>query len=261
MHLVRQLFIYPIKSMKGIALHSAKALKEGFEHDRRWMLIDQTGRFVSQREHHQLALFETQIQAEGVLVSYQEDSILVPFSAHLDAIIEVSVWDSTFNAQEVSTDISTWFSDRLNMSVRMVAMTDISDRHKAIIKPPFDTTVSFADGYPYLVIGEKSMKTLNEKLDTPLGLDRFRGNIIVSSKIAHEEDGWDAFNIGTAHLKVIKPCARCVMTTVDQSTGKVGKEPLKTLSTYRKKDNNIYFGANVIIEKEGEITVGDQLLF
>jgi uncharacterized protein YcbX len=145
------------------------------------------------------------------------------------------------------------------MKVRLVKMTDISKRPKRLFVPPYKTTLSFADGYPYLILGEESMNQLNAKLEQPVRADRFRANIIVSSSIAHEEDEWKGLNAGNAQLQVIKPCARCVMITVNQQTGETGKEPLKTLAGYRQKRNKIYFGANAICTEDGIISVGDRL--
>jgi uncharacterized protein YcbX len=140
-------------------------------------------------------------------------------------------------------------------------MTDISDRIKAFKIPPFKTKVSLADGYPYLILGEKSMNELNERMEEKLNIDRFRPNIIVSTDVAHEEDAWNNFKLGDAELKIIKPCARCIIPTIDQKSAEQGKEPLKTLATYRKKDNQIFFGANAIVTVQGKISVGNEINF
>jgi len=261
MHVVKEIIVYPVKGLKGISLASAQALTEGFEHDRRWMLINADGKFLSQREHAIMALFNTQLQDEGVLVSYKDKSTLIPFGQHLDEHIKVTVWNSKFKAQEVDKTISSWFSDQLQMEVQLVTMTEISKRYKRLFTKPFSTHVSFADGYPYLILGEESLEFLNEKLESKVAMDRFRANIIVSSDKAHEEDDWEEFTLSDTRLKVIKPCARCQVVTIDQQTAEVGLEPLKTLSTYRKKANKIYFGANVIVLEEGTISVGDKLIF
>ena len=258
-HVINELWIYPIKSLGGVQLQSAMALTEGLQYDRRWMLIDKNGKFITQREHHILATYTCKMDKDNIIVNNKTSSISIPLEQQQDNIISVTVWDSALDTHEVDTKISQWFSDQLSQEVRLVRMTDASHRPKTLKTEPYTTQVSLADGYPYLIIGEQSMRTLNEKLDAPIGHLRFRANIIISSEVAHEEDNLDTIKVGQAELKVIKPCARCVVITIDD-TGKAGKEPTKTLASYRKDGNKINFGANTICMKEGEIRVGDILI-
>jgi len=259
-HRVTGLYIYPIKSLGGIALDSSLCELEGLQYDRRWMLVDQAGQFLTQRENAQLALFSCHLESNVLKVNYENDSISIPFG-HSSEIKKVKVWSSRLKANEVSQEASQWFSKYLDKEVSLVRMTEISKRYKRLFTDPFKTFLSFADGYPYLILSEGSMNELNSKLTTNIPADRFRANIIVDSIEAHIEDSWQTFGLGTAELKVIKPCARCVVTTIDQKTGEKGKEPLKTLATYRKKRSKIYFGANAIMIKSGIIKIGDEILF
>jgi len=257
---VSGLYIYPIKSLGGISVTSAKTLTEGLEYDRRWMLVDADGRFFTQREHPHLALFGTKLHKDQLQITYQGDELTIPLAQHDDTDLRVSVWSSKLKASQVSADASSWFSDHLDAEVKLVRMTTDSKRPKRLFTEPYKTQVSLADGYPYLILGTASMNELNNKLSSPLSMDRFRANIIVDTSEPHEEDTWkEEFTLGETTMKVIKPCARCVMTTIDQKTAAQGKEPLKTLATYRKKRNKIWFGANAICLKEGEISVGDSL--
>jgi len=261
-HSISQLFIYPIKSLGGISVQETRAMDRGFEHDRRWMLIDDEGTFLTQRENAQLALFSCMIKGEQLIVSYGEEEKAIDLNVHLQDKIEVEIWSDQLIAYEVDKQISEWFSDHLGISVRLVKMTDASTRVKNLNVTPDKTEVSFADGYPYLILGDASMQKLNSRLDRSLPEDRFRANILVSTKDAHEEDAWlDPFAIGQAQMKVIKPCARCVVTTIDQQTGEKGKEPLKSLASYRQWDNKIWFGANAICMEEGMVRVGDTITF
>lgn len=254
------LYIYPIKSLGAISISESKALTEGFEHDRRWMLVDNEGNFLTQREHAKMALFGCDLKNDKLEVSIGHDTQVIGLEANPELSRPVKVWSSKLKACEVDSNISEWFSDHLDMHATLVKMTSISKRPKRLFTPPYKTTLSFADGYPYLIMGEESMNALNSKLESALPLDRFRANIIVETKVAHEEDEWKSeFDLGTAKMKVIKPCARCVVTTIDQQTGSKGKEPLKTLSTYRKWRNKIWFGANAICLKEGMVKVGDEI--
>lgn len=253
--------VYPIKSLGGVSLESSQAYEKGLEHDRRWMLVDEDGTFMSQRTTPQLALFHCELMEDGIRVTYNEEDNFVPFDLVDKNIHRVSVWSSKLKANEVSSELSLWFSDRLNQKLTLTKMTDISKRPKRLYTAPFKTNVSFADGYPYLFLGTSSMELLNSKLDEAVGDDRFRANIIVNTSDPHEEDKWrEEFVIGTAKFKVVKACARCVMTTIDQQTAEKSPEPLKTLSEYRKKRNKIWFGANAICVKQGRISVGDEIL-
>jgi len=257
---VLELYLYPIKSLGGIAVPQAKVLEEGFQYDRRWMLVDADGHFLTQREHAQMALFSCELSDDNLHVTYKGETQTIALADHSDVHKPVKVWSSKLKANEVDPTLSEWFSECLGMSATLVKMTDISHRPKRLFTEPYKTKLSFADGYPYLILGTASMDTLNEKLETALPVDRFRANIIVSTTEAHEEDNWkESFELGTATMKVIKPCARCVVTTIDQQTANKGKEPLKTLATYRKKRNKIWFGANAICTKVGLIKIGDKI--
>ena len=260
-HIVKELWIYPIKSLGGIKVDSAQAETEGLRYDRRWMLVDDSGKFITQREHHQMSTFNSVMDNNQLTVHHNGDSVAIPLTAISDNILNVKVWSSQLMAAEVDPHISEWFSDHLSMRATLVRMTDISNRPKLLKVPPYNTEVSLADGYPYLILGEESMRHLNGKLENPVSANRFRANIIVASDVPHIEDTWGSVDIGKATLKVIKPCARCVVITIDQQTGIAGKEPTRTLATYRKKKNSIMFGANAICTIEGKIKVGDVIEF
>jgi len=260
MHKVKKIIVYPIKSLGGIEVQSALAVVKGFKNDRRWMLVDRQGKFQTQREMSKLALFKTSFDKRGVIVSHNNQEIHIPFDTHNKTIRDINVFEHKLKAQEIDKEINDWFSSQLNKDVQLVTMTDISDRVKEFKKPPFKTYVSLADGYPYLILGTASMDKLNSKLDENLKYDRFRTNIYIETTEAHSEDNLESIQIGGAHFKVVKPCVRCNVTTINQQTSETGKEPLKTLSTYRKIDNKIYFGANMILEKSGMVSVGDTLI-
>jgi uncharacterized protein YcbX len=125
---------------------------------------------------------------------------------------------------------------------------------------PAGTRVSFADGFPFLLISEESLADLNRRLADPLPMNRFRPNLVVAGAEPYAEDGWDRIEIGGVRLRMVKPCARCVVTTTDQTTAQRGKEPLRTLATYRKVEGEVMFGQNVVPEGRGHLRVGDQLL-
>lgn len=259
---ISKIYIYPIKSLGAISLKEADAEVLGLKHDRRMMLIDEKGMFISQRKFHELALVNCQIIKESLLVSKEQTEIEIPLNYNEpNNSAQVTVWDDSLNAEVFPNAINQWFSDLLNKEVRLVKYGQTSKRIKTFNKDPKQTKVSFADGYPYLLLGTASMDFLNNKLETALNIDRFRANIVVETNDPHQEDQWEDINIGTAKFKNIKTCKRCIMTTIDQQTGIKGIEPLKTLSTYRKLDNHIHFGTNLICTKNGKISVGDRLGF
>jgi len=260
---VSHLFIYPIKSLGGIEVHSSYVGERGLQYDRRWMLIDDQGRFITQREHKQLALFRTAIDTDHLIVYHQQDpynKLLIPLKVVANESLEVTIWEDVCHATTINAAANTWFSERVGMSLRLVYMPDESKRE---VDPDYafeKEITSFSDGYPMLMIGQASLDHLNAQLQHPLPMDRFRPNIVFTGGEPHQEDEMKAFSINGLSMLGVKPCARCVMTTIDQSTGVAGQEPLATLSTYRKRNNKIYFGQNVIPKSFGSIKLGDHIL-
>ena len=257
---VKSIIIYPIKGCKGIEVDSCVALERGFENDRRYMLVDRNNKFVSQRSHPQLALITIKIVNEHIEVVYNQSSFSFDMSAQMDQVIDIALFDNTVQGTIVSEEVNDQFTSMLGDQMRLVKMTTEDMRHKKLIKGPDQTEVSFADGYPYLIAGTESLNQLNSKLDAPVMMDRFRPNIIIETDVPHIEDSWESVKIGSVDMMVIKPCARCPVVTIDQQTSEKSKHTLKVLSSYRKKDNMVYFGANVIQLKAGTIQKGDKVV-
>lgn len=256
---VTALNIYPIKSLGGISVPEAKALAEGFQYDRRWMLVDEKGQFLTQRSNSAMAKFSCQLSAKKITVNYEGASIDIPVAQEDGKNRQVEVWSSKLKAKEVDPIFSDWFSEHLGQACSLVKMTKSSKRSKRLDTTPFETKLSFADGYPYLILGSGSMDKLNSLAPKVIPINRFRANIELQTIGAHEEDLYGEFSLGAARMRVIKPCARCQVINIDQKTGEQGKEPLKILTKYRKKMNKIYFGANTILLEEGVVKVGDVL--
>jgi len=257
--IVQQLIIYPIKGLKGMNVTQAMALEKGFKNDRRYMLVDPEGKFLSQRNNSQMALFETSIQDEKLLVKYKEEQFELDITQSEGERMHTTVWEHSINAIQVNKKADEWFSDQIGQACKLVKMTDNIDRKKILKKDPGQIQVSFADGYPYLILGTESLDHLNGKLESKIDIDRFRANIIVKSSVAHEEDELDHFTINGVKFRGIKPCARCQVITIDQKLATKSAEPLKTLASYRQVDNKIYFGNNVICLEEGIVSVGDKI--
>ncbi|MFM7486985.1 MAG: MOSC domain-containing protein [Cytophagales bacterium] len=256
-----EIWIYPVKSMGGIRLASAKVMEKGLQHDRRWMLVDSENCFITQRIHHQLALFNLSLQPDGFLITHQTDSTLLPFTTHLlPEPLQSKVWADDVTVHEVSKELSNWFSQRLDIACRLVQFPESNTRLVDAQYRVTDSQVSLADGYPILIIGQSSLDDLNSRLQHHLPMNRFRPNLVFTGGQPYEEDNWRGFSIGKKRFVGVKPCARCVLTTIDQQTAMAGKEPLATLATYRKKENKIYFGQNVIALDYDEIFEGDEII-
>ena len=261
MFIVSQLFIYPVKSLGGIEISSAMLTDRGFEHDRRWMLVDAYNRFISQRELPELALVQVSITDEGLKVVHKhcKEETIIPFEPLMTDHIFVTIWDDICMAQLVSETLNEWFSRVLSFPCKLVYMPGSTRRKVDVNYAPNNEITSFSDGYPFLIIGQSSLDELNKKLAEPLPIERFRPNIVFTGGAPNEEDIFENFTINEINFYGVKPCARCVIPTIDQQTAVKGKEPLKTLATYRLKNNNVYFGQNLLHNGSGEIKVGDEI--
>lgn len=261
MLIVSELFIYPVKSLGGITLNSAKITDRGFEYDRRWMLVDENNQFLSQRQIPEMALLQTEITKNGVRVFHKQKQTvhtLIPFDLKEDSI-NVQVWEDNCMALTVSNSLNKWFSDQLQLSCKLVYMPDNSIRK---VDPDYlikEEVTSFSDGFPFLLIGQSSLDDLNKRLVQSIPINRFRPNIVFTGGYPFEEDALKEFKIKSIMFSAVKPCARCVVTTIDQENAMKGIEPLKTLSSFRLKNNKIYFGQNLLHNGTGEISVGDTI--
>jgi uncharacterized protein YcbX len=259
---VSELYIYPVKSLGGVALNSATLTDRGFEYDRRWMLVDENNRFITQREVNAMALLKVQITAKGLLIqniSVPGEELLVPFEPAMAETAMVTVWSNHCRAQRVSEAADAWFSKQLGLSCKLMYMPNSTNRFVDGRYAHHKEITSFSDGFPLLLISQASLDDLNGRLSDPLPMNRFRPNLVFTGGTPFLEDCMKQFEINGITFFCVKPCARCVMTTIDQQTGIKAKEPLKTLSTYRMKNNKILFGQNLLYNGKGKITVGDTI--
>jgi uncharacterized protein YcbX len=259
---VQNLYLYPIKSLGGISVQEAEVEERGFQYDRRWMLVDEAGEFLTQRQHSQLALLQVALgESELAVFSKVDPSRKISFGLEMNSgkEMQVSVWGDVVTALQVSPEVSTWFSDFLGMNVDLVRMPESSHRKMDPRYAVQEESVSFADGMPYVMIGQASLDELNGRLADPVGMDRFRPNLVFSGGEAYAEDQFKQLQIGEVDFQVVKPCARCVMITVDQEKGTKGKEPLATLATYRSQGSKVYFGQNAVALTQGIVRVGDPI--
>lgn len=258
---ISEIYIYPIKSLGGISVNQAEVTDRGFKHDRRWMLIDDNNRFLSQREVATMALLKVGLSDTGLTVTNptNADSLFIPFAPAKNEFLEVSIWDDTCTAQLVSDEANKWFTQALGLSCRLVYMPDVSQR-PTDARYAENNITSLSDGYPFMMIGQASLDELNSRLDEALPMNRFRPNMVFTGGLPFQEDIMDEFTINNTHFNGVKLCARCNITTINQVDASKGKEPLKTLAGYRSKNKKIYFGQNVVHSATGVISVGDELV-
>lgn len=259
-----EIWIYPVKSLGGIQLQKAQVTDRGLEYDRRWLLVDENGQFLSQRDYPELALFQPKTENDFLTITHRIklETIAIPLRPTFlksETKIKVTVWDDVMDAFEVSLEATNWFSRMLGFGVRLVYMPDESQRKvDAKYAVTGNEINSFSDGYPFLIIGQASLNDLNLRLETPVPMNRFRPNFVFSGGLAYAEETWREIKIGTLTFFGVKPCGRCVMTTIDQDLGtKSSKDPLLTLSKYKKVGNKVIFGQNLVGVELGWVAVGD----
>jgi uncharacterized protein len=254
------LYVYPIKSAGGIALESSEVDERGLRHDRRWMLVDETGCFMSQRQFPRMALIGVRIEPDGLVVDAPDmPSLEVPFRPVGGSLLLARVWDDLVESLTVSDDSDRWFSEFLGVSCKLVYLPDESVRPVDPAYARMGDQVGLADGFPFLLISEASLADLNVRLERPVPMNRFRPNLIVGGCGPFAEDNWKLVRIGRITLRVVKPCARCTITTVDQESAVMGKEPLRTLARFRKVGTKVLFGQNLIHDELGTLRTGDPL--
>ena len=275
---ISEINIYPIKSLKGISLDSAVVEERGLQYDRRWMLTTRDGMFFTQREFPRMATLSVWIEEDGSGLGVAADrfgDVFVPSQPDTGDKQQVTIWQSVCEGEVYGGALNEWFSDVIGTNCQLVYMPDQTRRSVNKRFDHGDDVVSFADGYPLMVLSEATLADLNSRLDDPLPMNRFRPNLVVSGSSAFAEDAWDKVRIGEAVFRSTKPCERCVMTTVDQSKGEfTGKEPLKTLASYRMAKNvmpdrydslgvgatAVLFGQNLIAEAIGAtIRIDDKI--
>ena len=255
---VSALHVYPIKSCRALDLKAVRFDHLGPLYDRRFMLVDDAGRFLTQRELPRMALIVPRLGPTTLQVSAPEMQPLKLAMTQRDARrIEVSVWTHRGEAEDVGAHAADWFSTFLQHSCRVVRFPEdgvrpVSTRHTAM-----QAQVAFADGYPALLMSEASLDDLNGRMKQKLPMSRFRPNIVVRDCEAYAEDRWKRIRIGDLVLEIVKPCARCAITTVDQITAATGTEPLATLASYRSVDNQVLFGQNCVHHGPGSIRIDD----
>jgi hypothetical protein len=247
-----ELYVYPVKSCRGIALERVVLTAAGFEHDREWLVVTPEGRFLTQRELPRLALVAPHLEPGSLrLTAPGVPDLTVPLAAS-GVVREIVIWRDRCQARDEGDAAARWLADFLGSATRLVRFDPVQPR---LSDPQWtgDTgaVTRFSDGYALLAISRASLDDLNARLPLPLPVDRFRPNIVLEGLAPYGEDELRDVTIGDGvRLRAVKPCTRCVITTTNQATGKVdGEEPLRTLKTYRWNDSlrGVTFGQNVIV--------------
>ena len=264
---ITSLHIYPVKGLKGVDLQSSKCTARGLEHDRRFMVVDHEGVFLTQRDHPRMATIWTDLAGDELELSAPNvGEVRVPLIPTGPATMRVEVWRSVVDATPVSADADRFLTTYLGFPARLVYMPDTTRRMSNPDYAGPEKLVGFADGYAYLVTNTASLADLNERLakrnQQPVPMNRFRPNLVVSGAAPYAEDGFGDIKIGSAVLRGAKPCGRCQVTTTDQTTGEVsGPEPLATLATYRdSREFGQMFGMNCVTVQSGLVRVGDTVV-
>ena len=258
-----EIWIYPVKSLGGIRLTESQVKEKGLQYDRRWMIVDEKGKFLTQRVNSKMALLDVSFHTEGLVLSHRNDTenqVLVPFEPVSNQAIQVKVWKDVVTARTICDQADQWLTEQLGKNVRIVEMYEESRR---LMDPDYadpGTLVSFADDFPFLLISQASLDDLNSKLVDDVEMKRFRPNFVVSGTEPFAEDFWKKIVINDISFTIAKPCERCVLTTIDPATGTKGLEPLKTLATYRKVNNQILFGQNLVSSQTGMLREGDEVI-
>ena len=260
---VTGLIIYPVKSLAGIELQESEVDSMGLKYDRRWMLVSPEGKFLSQRTMPQMALIKTEIDNDRLTLSMEgKGSHIVAVTDDDSEKMDVVIWDDNLIVQKVGNESDAWLSDCLGVDCYLVYIADDVVRQCDLDFAEEGERTGFADGFPMLFISEESLADLNQRLDEDVDMRRFRPNVVIAGCDAFAEDKFNGFSIADVAMKGVKPCSRCPMPMVDPDLGKrVGQEPIATLSKYRKWDNKVFFGMNVIHQQQGVIRVGDGLVF
>lgn len=254
-----EIWIYPVKSLGGVSVPSATILQKGLEHDRRWMLLDEKGMLLTQRTHPRMALFKTSMHADHLEIRFAGDVLQMGFEIPAHNSQSTTVWDDEVSVVPVGATYDRWFSERMGIDCRLMAFPEDHPRPVESGYADDETHVRLQDAFPFLVIGQSSLDDLNRKLDSPVPMNRFRPNLVFTGGAPHEEDTWKEISIGGLQFTGTRQCVRCSLPTVDQDTGIPGKEPIRTLSSYRKTGNKVMFGMNLIGPTYGELRVGDEI--
>lgn len=252
-----ELYVHPLKSSRGNALESAAVTPRGLAHDREWLLVEPDGRFITGRTAPGLVRVEVEPSEAGARFAAPGRDALVVAHDSFNVPHDATVWKDRFSAWHGNKAADAWFSEYLGQPCRLLWLGGASQR----TQKDDAAELSFADGYPYLLINRASLAELNAQLAEPVGARHFRANLVVDADFAWQEDEWRRIRVGEVEFEITKPCTRCVFTTVDPELGerRADGEPMKTLIRTRALPEGICFGVNMRAVNSGVVRVGDEV--
>lgn len=247
-----------MKSLRGASADSLDVAVTGFSFDRHWMLVDSAGKFLTQRQLPSMVLIRAAVlDGQLKLTAPGMDEHLVSLASESSHSLTVRVWSDQCRAVAPDPAADRWLADFLGCDCRLVLLPGDSIRRVDAAYADTRDRVGFADGFPFLLISQASLDDLNRRMAEPLSMERFRPNLVVSGCVPYAEDNWRRIAIGGIEFRVVKPCSRCIIPTIDPETGaRSGQEPLATLSAYRMQEKRVYFGQNLIHDGTGRLATG-----
>lgn len=253
---VSELAIYPVKSLGQMAVNSVRVGRFGFELDRRWMVVDADGHMITQRKKSRMCLIQPRVSGNSLWLHASDMPDIEVLCSPDSSRRPVTVWEDQCLALDCGDEIAEWLSQFLNMECRLVFFPDDEIRQvDPVYAEPGDRT-AFSDGFPVLLISQASLNDLNRRLAAPVSMRRFRPNLVVAGCEPFAEDKWKKIRIGEITFRIAKPCSRCVIPNIDPETAEKSAEPNRTLSSFRRRDNKIFFGQNVIADNQGKLELG-----
>lgn len=262
---ISALYVYPVKSLAGIQLGQSQLSEFGLHNDRRWLIVDDNGLFMSQRTTPKMATIKTAIENNQLSLSHDGEEILIPHVSSQNPNMEVTVWKDSLKAQLVSEKVDSWLTQILGETCHLVYMPKSAERQIDKDFAQDKQYVSFADAFPILLVSQASIDDLNKRLEKPVNINRFRPNIVVDGISAFAEDHWKDFTINKVEYHMAKPCSRCIMPSINQQTGKQDNvKLLSVLNKYRKFDKKIKFAVNILYKDASKVNnqsirVGDTI--
>jgi uncharacterized protein YcbX len=255
-----QIYVYPVKSLGGFPVAQWPVDKTGLQYDRKWMLIDETGKFLTQRRLPKMALIKTRIE-EGLLwlQAPGHDEIALPLNSQEGEEITVKIWRDECIAKSTNQQADEWLSSFLSHPCRLVYFPETQVRQVDQDYAFATDQTAFSDGFPFLIISEASLQALNQAMSLNLSMIRFRPNLVVANCESYAEDYWRQITINTIRFRLPKACSRCSVPTIDPETALGGREPLVTLARLRRWQNDVYFGQNALHDDTGVLSVGSEV--
>lgn len=252
--------VYPVKSLAGISVDNWPVDSTGLRYDRQWMLIDENNSFLSQRKIPKMALIKTAIRNERLILSTPDGSqIQLPLHPAITEKVKISIWHDQYHAGIVNREADEWLSEFLGVNCRLVYHPADSIRQVDQDYARSDDQTAFSDGFPFLILSEASLHSLNSEMLQTISMARFRPNLVISGCAPYAEDTWREISINGIGFRLPKPCSRCKITTIDPETATSGQEPLTTLNKLRKWNKQVYFGQNALHDTCGKLSIGDSV--